>query len=126
MALLAFGGVFRFQETEYVYLVEINSITYAAKILDQGTSKTLVARSELKAKRGGDIKDAKLFCFVMLTTTEFSDRAAHIGFSDQNEPFDELIDKIGFLNESDLANLKKEIIESNGVPLALQELAKNN
>jgi len=126
MALLAFGDVFRFQETEYVYLVEINSVTYAAKILDHGTSKTLMARSELKAKQGGEVKDAKLFCFVMLTTPEFSDRAAHIGFSDQNEPLDELIDKIGFLNQSDLMHLKKEIVESNGVPLALQELAKNS
>lgn len=125
MVLLAFGDIFRFQETEYVYLVDINSITYAAKILDQRVSKTLMERSEIKAKLGGEIKDAKLFCFVMLTTPEFCNRAAHIGFSDQNEPFDEFIDKIGFLNESDLLNLKKEIIASNGVPLALQELAKN-
>lgn len=126
MALLAFGDVFRFQETEYVYLAEINAVSYAAKILDQRLSRDLATRAELKAKQGIGIKDAKLYCFVMLTTPEFSERAAHIGSSDQNEPFDEWIDKIGFLNESDLMNLKKEIIESNGVPLALQELAKNS
>lgn len=124
MALLAFGDVFRFQETEYVYLAEINSVTYAAKILDQGLSRQLIARSEQKAKSGNQPKDAKLFCFVMLTTPEFCNRAAHIGSSDQNEPFDQWIDKIGTLNEDDLNNLRKEIIESNGVPLALQELAK--
>ena len=125
MALLAFGDVFRFQETEYVYLAEINSVSYAAKILDQSLSRKLVAMSESKARQGIEIKNAKTYCFVMLTTPEFSERAAHIGSSDQNEPFDEWIDKIGFLNESDLASLKKEIIESNGVPLALQELAQN-
>lgn len=124
MALLTFGDIFRFQEREYVYLAEIDSVTYAAKILDRGTSKTLMARSEVKAKQGNDVKNAKLFCFVMLTTPEFCDRAAHIGSSDQNEPFDEWIDKIGLLNEPDLENLKKEIIESNGVPILLQELAK--
>ena len=124
MALLAFGDVFRFQETEYVYLAEIDSVSYAAKILDQSLSRKLVILSELKAKKGIEIKKAKMYCFVILTTPEFSERAAHIGSSDQNEPFDEWIEKIGFLNEEDLGNLKKEIIESNGVPLLLQELAK--
>ncbi|MBI5654982.1 hypothetical protein HZC53_05025 [Candidatus Uhrbacteria bacterium] len=124
MAFLAFGDVFRFQETEFVYLAEIDSVTYAAKILNKDLSRQLAANSEQKAKSGNQPKNAKLFCFVMLTTPEFSNRAAHVGFSDQNEPFDQWIDKIGILNEEDLNNLRKEIVESNGVPLALQELLK--
>lgn len=121
--ILSFGDVFRYQEEEYVYLIEVNDSVFAAKILDGAISALLRRRSEAVAKLPGKSSE-NLFSFVMLTTDGFKDRAAHLGASGANDGFCGLYQNISSLCSTDLENIKKEILESNGVPLVLKDFVK--
>ena len=121
---LVFGDVFAHEDMvsvkEYVFLTEINNLTYAARILDGNETRRLCDLSETSAiKRPG--KDmSKLYCFVVLTTPVYKDRAAHIGSSDVHPQFS-WMDKVGTLEPDDVELLKKEIRTSDGAPIQLKK-----
>lgn len=128
--MLNFGDIFRYeiggQEDEYVYFIEINGIRYAAKILDQANSRELDRASERQAKIDRDGRYDTLYCFVMLTTPEYKDRAALVGFCDNNDGFDDgWHEPIGKVSDEDVKFLLQKIKESKGVPKALQDYANS-
>lgn len=119
--LLTFGDVFRFNENDYVYFFGTAEITYAAKILNEELTADLNSSGEWAAKRG-KAEDNPMYCFVILSTARFKNRAAHIGASGRNNP--STPEKIGRLNKKDIDAIKEEIIESRGVPISLKEFVK--
>lgn len=122
--LLTFGDVFRYLEKEYVYLTQINQMTYAAEIYNKELTGDLVRERNHATKRGTEA-DKPLYCFVVLTTPPFNDRAAGVGFADKNSLTIDYPDKICSLSREDLDSLKKEIRDSRGVPSALREYVKD-
>ena len=121
--MLNFGSVFRYRELFYVYLIQTDDNIYAAKILDRETTKELIKNYEVKSKNPRNRTNEKpIYCFVILTTDEFKDRAAHYGAPDM--PTDIAIEPFSMLNESDLNKLKKEIIEDANTPLVLRKTLK--
>lgn len=65
-----------------------------------------------------------LYLFIVLTTEEFKDQIAHLGRPDFPS-FSEAIDVIGKLNQTDLKQLKDEIIDKNSsLPVRLKEFVQ--
>ena len=125
--MLVFGDVFTHEDMnsvkEYVFLAEINSLTYAARILDSKQTTLLRQSSERSAIRRPSEDAVRLYCFVVLTTPGYENRAAHVGMSDRQTEFP-WMDKVCALVAADIELLKKEIIESDGVPIVLKKYVK--
>ncbi|MDP3995979.1 MAG: hypothetical protein Q8P74_01900 [bacterium] len=84
--IMTFGEVFNIGEKDYVYLIEYNDITYAARILDEHTSGILNNIYEKKKANGNlGLEEKSNFCFVMLTTVEVENRAAHLAIDADHE-----------------------------------------
>lgn len=125
MELLALGDVFRYQEHEYVYLVGSGEVTYAARILDEETTRLFLRSVERESARATSgrvsIEEKPVYAFVMLETPSYQGKAAHYGFPDIDNRAPEF-QKLGTLIDKDIALLREEIIKSRGVPLKLKEL----
>ncbi len=113
--LYKFGDVFRYREKEYVYWVETENITYAAKILDLEETvllnKTCTALFKNAESRPRAL-NLDICYFVMLTTVPFNNRAVPLVTAkggDVSGGFNESPEKICSLNEGDLEKMKKEI-----------------
>ena len=121
-----FGDVFRYQDKEYIYLQGTDKVTYAAWILPKQETSELeklsnkISSDPIKKQR---LKEDPFYCYVVLQTKEFKERAAHCGKS-ANEPMklDSLIDIK--LDKKDLLSIKKEIMEGP-VNSELKDLVKD-
>lgn len=116
--VLGLGDVFRFDEKEYVYLLETAAVVYAVRILDPSLSRTLVTRAETEAKKPG-VGDRPMYAFVVLTTAQLKNRAAFYA-----PPYDGIgwnIEEICTLNDEDKNKLVEEILASPHVPTELRE-----
>jgi len=124
---LAFADIFRFSEQEFVYLACTESINYAAKILDRGVTRTLDKRLKAAERLGEPHRsraiESPMYCFIILKTPSFNERAAHFGNAGKDE-FSPEVDKIGTLLPNDSKELMRAILDSKGVPPKLQELIK--
>lgn len=121
-----FGDVFRYQDKEYIYLQGTDKVTYAAWILPKQETSDLEKLSNKISKdpnRKQCLKEDPFYCYVVLRTKEFKERAAHCGKS-ANEPMkpDSLI-KVK-LDKKDLLSIKKEIMEG-AVNSELKDLIKD-
>ncbi|MCR4311060.1 MAG: hypothetical protein NUV54_00605 [Candidatus Taylorbacteria bacterium] len=112
-----FGDIFRFREEFYVFLAASSEEIFAAKILDHENSRIL----ESISKRSSD---KPLYWYVILTTDEFKDRAAHLMKTQQDIGIEPLLDWVGgSLNETDLKDLKSEIMKDGSpVPKGLKKI----
>ncbi len=117
----SFGDIFRFNENDYVYFFGTAEVTFAAKILDDKLTAYLSSQEEWAAKCG-KAENNITYCFVILSTEGFKNKAAHFGKPEMNNP--STPESIGQLNKKDTDAIKKEIIESRGVPIALKEFVK--
>jgi hypothetical protein len=122
--LITFGDVFRFEDKEYVYLALINGVTYAALICEEEDSRMLVRMRDVRAKQGKEATHAKLYCFVVLTTPPFDGRAAMLGHSNEQEVELSGGTHMTAVSDADLEAIKREILESRGVPRDLLEYVR--
>ena len=125
---MTFGHIFRHNEIEYVFLTEVDDITYAARILNKETSIKIEQFADSACKNGAKshlVNKKPLFCYVKLTTEEVKDRLAHVGRAEDKDSKDFGFDEIGcLLNNTDLKRIKEEILDGP-VDLLLKEGVKN-
>ena len=121
--MLNFGSIFRYQETFYIYLLQTEDTIYAAKILDREITKELLRKREVESRNPRKETHWKpVYCFVVLSTDEFSKQAAHYGFPQMQSNIE--IEAIGVINSRDLQELKNEIIKDSAVPPFLRDKIK--
>jgi len=121
--LLEFGDIFEYEGNEYIFLASKTDITYAAKIL--GTELSIqLSKQCLKLVTRNVRIERPLYCFVILTTEELKDRAAHFGNPEINPQIFFNKQSIS-LNDKDLNNLKQEIEKSRATPLGLRTIISN-
>ena len=135
--MIKFGDIYRFKDQGvYIHLaVKDDGVTYyAAKIISEPglIDEFLRRRESILAFRTSSLKKAHLSklvtCFISLTTENFEDGLAHLANSDKQGITE--FEKLGELNEEDVKNLKKEILDNSDVlpPIVIryvQELNKN-
>ena len=123
--LAQFGSIFRHKEKDYIFLAQTDEILYAALILDEGQTRQLQNISDRVETRGSFRKESAVYSFVILTTSDFQNRAAHFAKTDNSEHQTFKLELIGFLNKGDLLRVKNEIVSKNStLPLKLIELVK--
>ncbi len=101
-----------------------------AKILNDEDTKELVRMDDALAKKPNSSSDAPLFAYVVLTTSDFDGRAAHLmnsGGRVENKDTENKDDFsiFGELNSDDIASLKKRILEGLGISPRLVKLVKD-
>lgn len=125
---IKFGDVFRYKEKEYVFLAKTDKVIYAAEILSSDLTTQLLRQHEVQTKKNYDhgipTKTKLLYCFVVLDTPEYDNRACFHGIP-AHDPFSLFIDKLPVsLNKKDLENLKEDIT-NRPASLELRDLIKN-
>ncbi len=120
--MLKFGDIFRWKEREYVFLAATSEILYAALILDQTESMSLVRLYDkrVSSNRNEFLKQT-LYIFVSLSTPEFKDRIAHL-HKTQHEllPGIEVMSTV--LSVKDKLEIKKEILNpKSSLPSELKQ-----
>lgn len=128
-SLTTFGNIIRLQTDEYVFLAEMGSSTYLAKIVKPPQSMALfrlMERRELQSVSGSvqaqqKLERSPLYNFVELTTEEFNNCLALLYGIDRNTSEIENFINLQKLNTQDIQNLKEAILASDGVPGQLKE-----
>ena len=124
-----FGEIFRYNEYFYVYLAQNELFVYAAKILNPEMTLSLKNIDDRKAKLPTASKSDghKAYAYVLLTTEQFINRAAHLG--SPAEDADKILnfDWIGcVINKNDKDALKIEILrEGSPVEKGLKKIFQN-
>ena len=129
-SIVNFGEVIEYEGKEYVYLAATHELIYLARILDHDQTKALLQRSDIAFTSGGIPKTTVqtqnvLYSYVILTTREVEERAAHLARTDY--PFNSsfVFNKICPLNKNDHEELRKEILqEGSAAPLGLKSLIR--
>lgn len=109
-----FGDLFYIDDTEYVFLFADDGKIYAARIIDQ-TETRQIKNLEAKHGRRGTSHANLLFCYVELSTADYTDHAAHVGRAQKEVDFDKIRVSSKKLDEADLRNIRDEIIESQNL-----------
>lgn len=128
MESLIFGDIFRYNDTEYIYLAQTEDLTYAAKILNETVAQKiegLYNKKECNGQMNPTAESNILYCYVILKTKEMKDKMAH--FQQTKQDSTSLIqEKLPIrLNNDDLRNIKEEIISRSAIPLGLKEAVKD-
>jgi hypothetical protein len=117
-----FGDIFEYAENYYVFLASDEDSIYAAKILDKEITIRLVSERNKKSKSSiNRTQENQLFCFVILSTKNFQDQAAHYGKQPQDINLSRVVAK---LNSNDQEALKSEISEDQALSPRVKELIK--
>lgn len=118
--MLDFGSIFRYKESYYVYLLQRGDLTFAARIIDSEKTKDLIRHRDARSKSPKNhTADQPLYCFVVLTTSDFEDQAAHYG-RPEIQIDGGAFEVISRLNEVDLEALKEEIRTDGAVNTSLK------
>ncbi len=121
--LVTFGDVFRYNEEFYVYLA-LNAdagILYAARILNEGQTK---AFDKMSIKSKIDDEKNLTFCYVMLKTENFKNRAAHF-YQNEHESSNIYIEKFCSLDKEDLIKIKAQVMDSKAISQNLKDAVKD-
>lgn len=118
-----FGDIFSYQDDEYIFLANTSEQLFAAKILNKELTQKIISAYKRALKSGSLARErALVFCYVELKTEDFRGQIASLAKT-ENTNFDILSNKSSYsLCKEDLQALKKEVLESHGVPIKLQEL----
>lgn len=118
-----FGDIFSYQNENYIFLANTTEQLFAAKILNKELTQEIVLAYKKALKSGSSARErALVFCYVELKTEDFRGQIASLAKT-ENTNFDILSNKSSYsLCREDFQALKKEILESHGVPIKLQEL----
>ncbi len=111
--MLNFGDLFFVDEKEYVWLFSNGEKIYAAIILGADHVKRLKALGS-KADRKGTSHQSLTFCYVELSTKDYTDCAAHMAQAQKDMPIDTTpIRSAGTkLDNDDLFEIRAEILDT--------------
>ncbi|MFA5954259.1 MAG: hypothetical protein WC817_01840 [Patescibacteria group bacterium] len=122
---IKYGDVFRYNEEDYIFLVQTEEIVYAAKVLDKGKTQKIKELYEKKQRdmRNNGLESRRIFCFVMLDTESFRERMAHLA-QPEHDSDNITPNKLGFcINSADKAAIRDEILNPGSpVPRDLKKL----
>jgi len=85
MTSIVFGDIFKYEDHEYIFLVQTDSIIYAAKILEPEESKIINRLYERRVASNSILEKSILYCYVKLETAQFKDRIAHFKSTGQDD-----------------------------------------
>ena len=123
-----FGDIFRYNEEQYVFLASTDEIVYAARVLDPEKTALINQMNNRRAARhdASRTDGNSLYWYVVLTTNELEECAAHLKDTDQDASRDRFFEWIGkTLNENDITHLKEEILkEGCPIPKGLREIVQ--
>lgn len=123
MDSLTFGDIFRYNEREYIFLAKTEDKIYTAQILTPADTEKVNRLFNLR-EASNRPTISSLYCFVILQTADFKDRAAHLQ-NTGNVAFTNLIEKLPVaLDVEDLKNIKLEITRKSTISIELKELVK--
>jgi hypothetical protein len=128
MALYKFGTVFRYNNSDYIYLAPDGKQIYAAKILGLRNSKMLndTYLRRIKSNPNTFVLDNLVYSFVILETEEVKGRAAHFLNTGKENFNTSLFTTLNItLAIRDLRELKKEITKERCAIIRLKQLIKN-
>lgn len=124
MESLTFGDVFRYNEREYIFLAKTEERIYAAQILTPIDTQRVDRLFKLR-EANNKPTNLTIYCYVILQTADFKNRAAHF-YNTGNVVFTDLIEKLPVtLEETDLKNIKMEIIRKHTISIELKELVQD-
>ena len=63
---IVFGDIFKYEGREYIFLVQTDSITYAARILETTDSKNIDRLYEKRVASNSVLEKNILYCYVKL------------------------------------------------------------
>ncbi len=119
--MLNFGDIFRFKDRIYVHLAaKDDGVTrYAAKVISDpdNINELLCRKNSIRGINVGPQKkniSEYLSCFIELTTAPFQECLAFLADSDKHGVTDDC-EKLGNLNNDDVEELKKGILENQNV-----------
>ena len=123
---IVFGDIFKYEGREYIFLVQTDSITYAARILETTDSKNIDRLYEKRVASNSVLEKNILYCYVKLETAQFKDRIAHFKNTGQDD-FRLSIEKLPYsLDAKDKKQIKEEVLrKDNPVNIGLKELVKD-
>jgi len=123
---IVFGDIFRYENREYIFLVQADNITYAARILEVNESKIINGLYEKRVASNSVLEKNILYCYVKLETAQFKGRIAHFKNTGQDD-FRLLIEKLSYsLDAKDKKQIKDEILRKDSpVPIGLKELIRD-
>ena len=112
---MTFGDIFKFQDSEFVYIGETVDFVYAARIHNKDiTVQLLNGRKSAERKGSPNLLRATIWSFIVLDTEEYRNLACHHGSAadtDVKQYFHLVTSIIGQLNKNDMEVLKKDILE---------------
>lgn len=121
-----YGDVFRHKGDNYVYLVQVNEIIYAALIVNEQIANRINTLYEKETKKGGIAAkralDSRIYRLVILTTEQFKKHGAYL-YQPQHSANEISLNIIGKINTDDMIALKKEI-ETGAYQDELKETTK--
>lgn len=124
MKSLTFGDVFRYNEKEYIFLAKTEERIYAAQILAPVDTEKVDKLFKIREATNKPT-NLTIYCYVILQTTDFKDRAAHL-HNTGNVTFIDLIEKLPIaLDLEDLKNIKMEIMKKNTISIELKERVRD-
>lgn len=123
-----FGSLFRYKEEYYVFLgllADLN-IVYTARILNAESTTALTkmaSREEIKPQ--SRMRQSLTLCFVILTTDDFQGRAASFHRTGDSVTTGDGLEFLGkSLNENDVEELKRVILNDSAMPESLVKIVK--
>ncbi|MBU1071506.1 hypothetical protein KKG65_03825 [Patescibacteria group bacterium] len=121
--MVSFGDVFNYQGDNYVFLADSpeKKIVYAARILDHQASKKLQKLHDRYEFKSNYVPDSMTWAFVVLKTKDFQDCVAWL--NNPGHDNSHLCAAHSKLDEDDLIELKKQVLERN-LPPDLKEKLK--
>lgn len=124
MDSLTFGDVFRYNEKEYIFLAKTEDRIYTAQILIPADTEKVNKLFNLR-EASNRPTISTLYCYVILQTADFKDRAAHLQ-NTGNVAFSNLTEKLSVsLDMEDLKNIKLEIMKKSTISIELRDLVKD-
>lgn len=126
MRSFAFGDVFQYGDNEFIFLVDTEDVTYAARILNKELTKLLIKGTETAVRRNSRVIDNLTYSFVELQTQELKERAAHFLMTGKDKFDGSIYTPLNIiLCEEDLKAIKEEITSKKCVSIKLKELVKD-
>lgn len=123
---MAFGDIFEYKGEQFIYLIETEDITFAARILDGELSKWAIQGRASAERRNTYTINNLTYSFVVLKTPQVEGRVALLLGSDTNVPWGAQYTPLNMtLVKEDLKRIKEEIMEEKCVSERLKkELAR--
>jgi hypothetical protein len=112
--MMSFGDIFYIDDREFVFLFADGDSIYAAIILGAEKTQQVISLEKRDGKRGTSHTNA-LYCYVELTTDDYTNSSANMAGALIEIGFDGIRPSSNKLNDEDLREIRNEIVESENL-----------